>query len=97
MVRQSTTVPPQKAIISRQFLSVLICLPTRRGAARRDLRVSDRRPDGQQGRARLLFAMLRWTIALTYLGFGLGVAIVAGWVIGRPGSGVMGRSMPKSY
>ena len=31
----------------------------------------------------LLFALLGWKIALTYLGFGLGVAIVAGWVIGR--------------
>ncbi len=31
----------------------------------------------------LLFAMLGWKVALTYLGFGLGVAIVAGWVIGR--------------
>ena len=31
----------------------------------------------------LLFALLGWKVALTYLGFGLGVAIVAGWVIGR--------------
>lgn len=31
----------------------------------------------------LLFAMLGWKVALTYLGFGLGVAIIAGWVIGR--------------
>lgn len=31
----------------------------------------------------LLFALLGWQVALTYLGFGLGVAIVAGWVIGR--------------
>lgn len=31
----------------------------------------------------LLFALLGWKIALTYLAFGLGVAIVAGWVIGR--------------
>jgi len=31
----------------------------------------------------LLFAMLGWKVALTYLGFGLGIAIVAGWVIGR--------------
>lgn len=31
----------------------------------------------------LLFALLGWKIALTYLGFGLGVAILAGWVIGR--------------
>jgi uncharacterized membrane protein YraQ (UPF0718 family) len=31
----------------------------------------------------LLFAMLGWKVALTYLAFGLGVAIVAGWVIGR--------------
>ena len=31
----------------------------------------------------LLFAMLGWKVALTYLGFGLGVAIVAGWVIGQ--------------
>jgi len=31
----------------------------------------------------LLFAMLGWKIALTYLAFGLGVAIVAGWTIGR--------------
>lgn len=31
----------------------------------------------------LLFALLGWQIALTYLAFGLGVAIVAGWVIGR--------------
>ncbi|MFN6954857.1 MAG: permease [Acetobacteraceae bacterium] len=31
----------------------------------------------------LLFAMLGWQVALTYLAFGLGIAIVAGWVIGR--------------
>ncbi|WP_160120001.1 permease [Rhodovarius lipocyclicus] len=31
----------------------------------------------------LLFALLGWKVALTYLGFGLGVAVVAGWVIGR--------------
>lgn len=31
----------------------------------------------------LLFALLGWKVALTYLVFGLGVAIVAGWVIGR--------------
>ena len=31
----------------------------------------------------LLFALLGWQVALTYLGFGLGIAIVAGWVIGR--------------
>lgn len=31
----------------------------------------------------LLLAVLGWKIALTYLGFGLGVAIIAGWVIGR--------------
>jgi len=31
----------------------------------------------------LLFALLGWKIAVTYLAFGLGVAIVAGWVIGR--------------
>lgn len=31
----------------------------------------------------LLFALIGWKVALTYLGFGLGVAIVAGWVIGR--------------
>lgn len=31
----------------------------------------------------LLFALLGWKVALTYLGFGLGIAIVAGWVIGR--------------
>jgi uncharacterized membrane protein YraQ (UPF0718 family) len=31
----------------------------------------------------LLFAMLGWKVALTYLVFGLGIAIVAGWVIGR--------------
>ncbi len=31
----------------------------------------------------LLFGLLGWKIALTYLLFGLGVAIVAGWVIGR--------------
>jgi uncharacterized membrane protein YraQ (UPF0718 family) len=31
----------------------------------------------------LLFAMLGWKVALAYLGFGLGIAIVAGWVIGR--------------
>ncbi len=31
----------------------------------------------------LLFAMLGWKVAVTYLGFGLGVAIVAGWVIGQ--------------
>ena len=31
----------------------------------------------------LLFALLGWRVALTYLAFGLSVAIVAGWVIGR--------------
>ncbi len=31
----------------------------------------------------LLFALVGWKVALTYLVFGLGVAIVAGWVIGR--------------
>ena len=31
----------------------------------------------------LLFALLGWQVALTYLAFGLGVAILAGWVIGR--------------
>lgn len=31
----------------------------------------------------LLFALLGWKVALMYLVFGLGIAIVAGWVIGR--------------
>lgn len=31
----------------------------------------------------LLFGLVGWKVALTYLGFGLGVAIVAGWVIGK--------------
>jgi uncharacterized membrane protein YraQ (UPF0718 family) len=31
----------------------------------------------------LLFGLVGWKVALTYLGFGLGVAIVSGWVIGR--------------
>jgi uncharacterized membrane protein YraQ (UPF0718 family) len=31
----------------------------------------------------LLFALVGWKVALTYLVFGLGVAIVSGWVIGR--------------
>ena len=31
----------------------------------------------------LLFGLVGWKVALTYLGFGLGVAIAAGWVIGR--------------
>ena len=31
----------------------------------------------------LLFGMFGWKIALLYLGLGLTVAIVAGWVIGR--------------
>lgn len=31
----------------------------------------------------LLFALVGWRVALAYLGFGLAVAIVAGWVIGR--------------
>jgi uncharacterized membrane protein YraQ (UPF0718 family) len=31
----------------------------------------------------LLFALLGWKVALTYLGFGLVVATVAGWIIGR--------------
>jgi len=31
----------------------------------------------------LLFALLGWKVALTYLAFGLAVAIVAGWAIGR--------------
>jgi hypothetical protein len=33
----------------------------------------------------LLFALLGWQVALTYLVFGLGIAIAAGWVIGRLG------------
>lgn len=31
----------------------------------------------------LLFGLVGWQVALTYLAFGLAVAIVAGWVIGR--------------
>lgn len=31
----------------------------------------------------LLFALLGWKVALTYLVFGLGIAITAGWVIGK--------------
>jgi uncharacterized membrane protein YraQ (UPF0718 family) len=31
----------------------------------------------------LLLALVGWKVALTYLVFGLGVAIIAGWVIGR--------------
>jgi uncharacterized protein len=31
----------------------------------------------------LLFGLVGWQVALAYLGFGLGVAIIAGWVIGR--------------
>lgn len=31
----------------------------------------------------LLFGLVGWRVALAYLAFGLGVAIVAGWVIGR--------------
>lgn len=31
----------------------------------------------------LLFALLGWKVAVTYLVFGLGVAIIAGWIIGR--------------
>jgi uncharacterized membrane protein YraQ (UPF0718 family) len=31
----------------------------------------------------LLLGLVGWRVALAYLGFGLGVAIVAGWVIGR--------------
>ncbi len=31
----------------------------------------------------LLFGLVGWKVALVYLGFGLGVAIVSGWVIGR--------------
>jgi hypothetical protein len=31
----------------------------------------------------LLFALVGWKIAVTYLAFGLGVAIVSGWIIGR--------------
>jgi uncharacterized protein len=31
----------------------------------------------------LLFGLAGWKVALTYLVFGLGVAVVAGWVIGR--------------
>jgi uncharacterized membrane protein YraQ (UPF0718 family) len=31
----------------------------------------------------LLFGLVGWQVALIYLGFGLGVAIVSGWVIGR--------------
>jgi len=31
----------------------------------------------------LLFGLVGWPVALAYFGFGMGVAIVAGWVIGR--------------
>ncbi|MDE1986201.1 MAG: permease [Alphaproteobacteria bacterium] len=31
----------------------------------------------------LLFALIGWQVALTYLAFGLAIAIVAGWTIGR--------------
>ena len=31
----------------------------------------------------LLFALVGWKVALTYLAFGLSIAIVSGWVIGR--------------
>jgi len=31
----------------------------------------------------LLFGLVGWKVALTYLGFGLAIAIVAGWVIGK--------------
>jgi len=31
----------------------------------------------------LLFALLGWKVAVTYLAFGLGVAILSGWIIGR--------------
>lgn len=31
----------------------------------------------------LLLALLGWKVALTYLAFGLGIAIISGWVIGR--------------
>jgi len=31
----------------------------------------------------LLFGLLGWKVALTYLIFGLGIAIVAGWILGR--------------
>jgi uncharacterized membrane protein YraQ (UPF0718 family) len=31
----------------------------------------------------LLFGLVGWRVALAYLGFGLGVAIAAGWIIGR--------------
>lgn len=31
----------------------------------------------------LLFVLVGWKVAVTYLAFGLGVAIVAGWIIGR--------------
>ena len=31
----------------------------------------------------LLFGLVGWKVALTYLGFGLGIAIAAGWVIGK--------------
>ncbi len=31
----------------------------------------------------LLFALLGWKVALTYLAFGLAIAIVSGWIIGR--------------
>ena len=31
----------------------------------------------------LLFGLFGWRVALLYLGLGLSVAIVAGWVIGR--------------
>jgi len=31
----------------------------------------------------LLFGLVGWPVALTYLGFGVGLAIVAGWVIGK--------------
>ncbi|MDU8927933.1 permease [Alisedimentitalea sp. MJ-SS2] len=31
----------------------------------------------------LLFGLLGWKVALTYMGFGLALAVIAGWIIGR--------------
>ena len=60
------------ALVGATILILLGAIPLQRAYAALDLNTLT-----------LLFAMFGWNVALLYLGLGLSVAIVAGWVIGR--------------
>ena len=58
-----------------------LCHPGR--AARGDLFLSHCGPHGQRDCLVLLYGLFGWKIAAIYIGTGLQIAMVAGWVIGR--------------